>query len=287
MKIGKAIITAAAPDQQDLPVQNLVDRDGVRKSVLSIQVEEMVRAGVDEIGVVICPGSEAAYREAAGELAERVSFIVQETPRGYGHAVHCAKDFLAGEAFLHQVGDHIFLPHPGRVHSAEQVAAIARENDCAVSGVQPTREHLLPYFGTVGGQRVKGTQDLYLIERVEEKPTPTEAEQTLMVPGLRAGHYLCFVGTHVLTPLAMEILDRHVRESGESRNIQLSPVLNELAQREKYLAVETQGRRYPLDTRYGLLNTQLALALSGVDRDEVLTNLTELLAVRERGNGGA
>jgi len=32
------------------------------------------------------------------------------------------------------------------------------------------------------------------------KPTPTLAETELPVAGLRAGHYLCFFGMHVLTP---------------------------------------------------------------------------------------
>jgi UTP--glucose-1-phosphate uridylyltransferase len=277
--LRKAVITAAARNQRDLALQSLVDRDGTRKSVLSILVEEMVRAGVEEVCVVVCPGDETAYRDAAGEHAVRVHFVAQDTPRGYGHAIHCAKDFVGGEPFLHQVGDHIFLPTPNVLHCAEHLVKIAVENDCAVSGVQPTRESLLPYFGTIGGQRVKGTQDQYTVETVVEKPTPTEAEQTLMVPGLRAGHYLCFVGTHVLTPLVMELLDRHVQENNGTTSIQLSPVLDELADREKYLAVEAKGKRYPLDTRYGLLTTQLALALSGVDREEVLTELVTLLAI--------
>lgn len=277
MKIRKAVITAAARNQRDLPVQSLVDRDGVRKSVLSILVEEMIRAGVEEVAVITCPGDEDAYRKAAGEHADRVRFIPQNEPCGYGHAVHCAKEFIGGEPFVHQVGDHIFIPTPDTPHCAEHLVAAAVENDCAVSGVQPTRENLLPYFGTIGGQRVKGTPDAYAIERVVEKPTPTEAEQSLLIPGLRAGHYLCFVGTHVLTPLAMELLDKYVHESNGSQSIQLSPVLDALADREKYLAVETKGRRYPVDTRYGLLTTQLALALTGVDREQVLTELVSLL----------
>ena len=52
----------------------------------------------------------------------------------------------------------------------------------------------------------------------------------------------------------------------------LSPVLAELAQHERYLALETHGRRYAVDVRYGLLTAQLALALSGQDRDEVLVD---------------
>ena len=46
-----------------------------------------------------------------------------------------------------------------------------------------------------------------------EKPTPTAAEQELMVPGLKLGHYLCFFGMHVLTPGVMDLLEEGDRES--------------------------------------------------------------------------
>jgi UTP--glucose-1-phosphate uridylyltransferase len=104
---------------------------------------------------------------------------------------------------------------------------------------------------------------------VIEKPTPTEAEQRLMVPGLRAGHYLCFFGMHVLTPTVMDFL---------GPRFTLSAALAELARREQYLALERANRRYDIGVRYGLLTAQLALALSGRDRDQVLSQLVELLA---------
>ena len=83
-----------------------------------------------------------------------------------------------------------------------------------VSAVQASRETLLPYYGAVGGRRLAGRQDLYLVEDVMEKPTPTEAEQHLLVPGLRAGHYLCFFGIHVLTPAVMAVLAELVGQDG-------------------------------------------------------------------------
>lgn len=280
MKITKAVITAAARNQRTLPLQTLVDRDGDQKPLLNIIVEEAIGAGVEDICVVVAPGDEDAYRQAAGGHAGRLSFIAQNEPRGYGHAVSCAREFVGEESFLHMIGDHVYIS--GNTKScAEQIIEVARRESCAVSGVQPTRENLLPYFGAVGGQRLKGKSGLYQIERVVEKPTPTEAEQTLMIAGLRSGHYLCFFGMHVLTPTAMEILDTHVAAHRGDANIQLSPVLDQLAKRERYLALETRGRRYPVDVRYGLLTAQLALALSGRDRDEVLTGLCELLAQRE------
>ncbi|HEY6229054.1 MAG TPA: UTP--glucose-1-phosphate uridylyltransferase, partial [Verrucomicrobiae bacterium] len=55
---------------------------------------------------------------------------------------------------------------------------------------------------------------------------------------------------------------------------------NALAQRERYLAYELPGRRYNLGVKFGLLNAQLALSLSGNDREEVLAQLVEALAAR-------
>jgi UTP--glucose-1-phosphate uridylyltransferase len=113
-----------------------------------------------------------------------------------------------------------------------------------------------------------------------EKPTPTQAEQRLMVPGIRAGYYLCFFGMHVLTPTVMELLGRDARGS-------LSGALAELARHEQYLALEDEGRRYDLGARYGLLVAQMALALSGRERAQVLSQMVELLADHEIAAGSA
>jgi UTP--glucose-1-phosphate uridylyltransferase len=282
MKITKAVITAAGRKQRSLPLQTLIDRDGAQKSVLRIIVEETLAAGVDDICVVVCPGDEAAYGDAAGDVAARLTFVPQEEPLGYGHAIYCAREFVAGQAFLHLVGDHLWVGRGGR-GCAEQLVEVAQAESCAVSAVQASRESLLPYFGTVGGRRVPGRQDLYLVEDVIEKPTPTEAEQRLLVAGLRAGHYLCFFGMHVLTPAVMEILERLAQRQADDRltGLHLSFALAELARRERYLALERPWWRYDVGVKYGLLTAQLALALSGKDRDLVLSQLLELLALRE------
>jgi UTP--glucose-1-phosphate uridylyltransferase len=55
-----------------------------------------------------------------------------------------------------------------------------------------------------------------------------------------------------------------------------------LSETEQYLAFEVQGRRYDIGVKYGLLTAQLALALDGQDRDEVLSGLVELLAAKAK-----
>lgn len=276
MEIKKAVITAAGRTQRTLPLQTLVDADGAPKAALQIIVEEALGAGVEELAVVVAPGDESAYAKAAGPHAKRLRFLTQAEPRGYGHAVACAGEFVAGQAFLLLVGDHLYLS-TAAARCAAQLVRVAGEARCAVSAVQPTHESKLPYYGAVGGRRVATHGGLYEVTDVLEKPTPTEAEQRLLVPGLRAGHYLCFFGMHVLTPRVMEILSTTLERPGP---LSLSAALAELPRHERYLAFEAAGRRYDVGAKYGLLTAQLALALAGRDRDEILTGLVELLAQR-------
>jgi len=282
MKLKRAVITAAGKLQRNLPLQTLIDRDGVQKSALRIVLEEALSAGIQDIAVVVQPGDQAAYAQAAGEHARRVQFVEQTEPRGYGHAVYGARDFVGAEPFLHLVGDHLWLSTlPGKT-CAQQLVEVAESEDCAVSAVQATREALLPNFGAIGGRRVQGSPRLHVIDHVLEKPTPTEAEQVLNVPGLRAGFYLCFFGMHVFTPALMQLLSSTFEIGTEAAPApsNLAPALLGLAQRERYLAYEIQGQRHDIGVKYGLFAAQFALALAGQDRAEVLTQVTELLTAR-------
>lgn len=278
MRITRALITAASPVQQTLPLQRLVDRDGVSKTLLQIIVAEAVQAGIAEVVIIVAPQMADAYRQAISDVHADIRFVEQAQPRGYGHAILQAQSAMADAPFLHLVGDHIYIADDQR-SCAQQVLDLASAESCAVSAVQSSREHLLPYYGVVGGRPLPGRAQIYTIDRVLEKPTPTEAEQQLLVPGLRAGHYLCQFGMHVLTPSVFEILAKQFADHPH-QTLQLSPALNQLAQQERYLALAHIGRRYDTGAKYGLLTAQLALGLHGNERDEVMATLVELLMHR-------
>ena len=284
MRIRKAVITAAGPRQRTLPLQTLIARDGAERPVLSILLDEVLRGRIEEVGVVVAPGDAPAYTHAAGEHAGRLRFIEQADARGYAHAIWLARDFTASEPFLHLVGDHLYIARDESKSCSQALVELAETEQCAVSAVQPTRENELPHYGSAAGPPVAGRRGLFRIETVLEKPTPTEAEQRLAVPGLRAGHYLCFFGMHVLTPTVMELIGELLH--GGAKGVTLSAALAALPRRERYLAVEMDDRRYDLGIRYGLLTAQLALALAGRDRNEVLAKLVELLAMREADSVG-
>ncbi|MDZ4848149.1 MAG: sugar phosphate nucleotidyltransferase [Pirellulaceae bacterium] len=277
MKIQKALITAAGPGQNSLPLQRLVDRDGVEKSALEMIIEEVDASGIESIAIVICPGDEEPYRKAAGKYVDRITFVTQPVAKGYGDAILQTRDFVGNDSVLHLVGDHLYLSSISK-RCSQQLIEVAESENCPVSAVQATRESMLPYFGTVAANRVPRHDTLYEVKRVVEKPTPTQAEQDLTVAGLRSGTYLCYFGMHVLTPSVFKVMTSIA--SRANRPFSLSEAMNEVASRERYLACQIQGTRYNIGVKYGLLNTQLALSLSGVDRDHILSELVEQLAVQ-------
>jgi len=277
MVIQKAVITAAAPNQRKLPLQTLIDKEGNEKSFLELLTEEVKAAGINDLCIITQPGDEGAYGQAIGDHAHNVSFLPQKEALGYGHALYTAREFTGKDPFLHLVGDHLYV-NRGSESSAKHLVDFANKHECAVSTVQPTREGLITNFGVVGGKRLQGVNDVYQVERVMEKPTPTEAEQKLLVPGLRAGNYLCFFGMHVLTPTVMDILGKELRSN---KRISLSVALNMLAQTEQYFALEKNDLRYDMGEKYGLLKAQLALALHGKDRDRILNELVEFFAMKD------
>jgi UTP--glucose-1-phosphate uridylyltransferase len=79
----------------------------------------------------------------------------------------------------------------------------------------------------------------------------------------------------------MELLAELDSSAGKEGKVQLSAALGKLAGKEKYLALQVRGRRYDMGGKYGLLFAQLALALDGRERDEVLAQMVEVLAARK------
>ncbi len=316
MQVRKALITAAGRGARLYPATStvqkamlpLIDRDGVAKPVIQIIAEEALASGIEEICILCAPGDEEQYlaqfgllRESLlaahqggswaeaqadriGDLLARLHFAVQEEPRGYGHAVYCGRHFVGSEPFMLLLGDHLYVPRENGTHCAELVMGLATQAKCAVSTVQSTREHLIGNYGTLAGVHVPDLPGVYQIERIVEKPSVSLAELELQTPGLRVGHYLCLLGMHVLTPEILEVLGESIESDGGSEGeYQLTPALHELAQRQKCLALEVDGRWCDIGQRYGLLRTQIALGMAGADHTEVLGAIADLLTEARLG----
>lgn len=314
--VRKAVITAAgrgvrvapAADPVQKAMLPFVDRDGLSKPAIQIIAEEALDSGIEEVLIVCAPGDEERYCRLFAQMREnletafegvvwaereverlenlmrRLSFAVQEESLGYGHAVLCARAFTGNEPFLAMLGDHLYVSSDARRRCARQLIELAESQHTAVSAVQATHEALLARFGTVAGQRVQDLPGTYKVERVREKPSVSVAELELQTPGLRAGHYLCFFGMHVLTGSIFPLIEEDLAAS-QGQPVTLSPALGALARRERCLALELAGRRHDIGSRFGILEAQLALALAGDDRAEALAVVVDVMAQSGLGAG--
>ena len=164
-----------------------------------------------------------------------------------------------------------------------QLIDLYRRMDSPISAVQPTHESQITSFGVVAGEPVGQESGIYKVREVREKPTPTEAELHMRVPGNRAGYYLGFFGIHVLNQEVFAQLER-IKEA--NKPLGLSPALDELARKGYLHAALLEGNRFDLEAEYGLLQAQLAMALSGPNREMVLAHLVRILAETGSAHSG-
>lgn len=309
MKVRRAVITAAGRGTRQYPATSivqkellpLVDRDGLTKPVIQIICEEAMGAGVEEICIVVSPGDEKQFRtyfqglsedakrafagkewalresEKLARMAEAIKFVVQEKPEGYGHAVYQARGFVGDEPFLLLLGDHIYIPH-GHDSCAKQLIDAFRLSQAeALTAVKATPEEMLHLFGALRGAPL--SENLYQVEAIKEKPSADFARDNLKTPGVAPGYYLCHFGMHVFPPVIFECLEKQIRDNlREKGEIQLTSA-QEMMRRHlpKYYCYDVQGERYDTGIPFGLMETQIALALASVHRQEIVESLARLL----------
>ncbi len=79
------------------------------KPVLFYALEDLVEAGVPEIGIVISPETGEQVKQETGDgskFGARFTYIMQPQPLGIAHGIKIAQDFLGGEPFILFLGDN-------------------------------------------------------------------------------------------------------------------------------------------------------------------------------------
>ncbi len=313
-RVRKAVITAAGRGSRQYPASSavqkemfpMVDRDGLTKPVIQIIGEEAIESGIEEICIITQPGEEKHYREyfrrlnddeaknfrgkdwailaseKLGAFGERIHFAEQHSPEGFGHAVYQAKKFVGDEPFLLMLGDHVYISDT-KDRCARQIIAVYEQYMLdAVTSVQPTLERHLHLFGTIRGKPIDANRGIYKAELIIEKPPIEVAREQLATPGLPAGNYLSHFGMHVFSPRIFDSLEHVIKNNLRAKGeIQLTAAQEHMRRHtEKYWACITQGQRYDTGIPYGLMESQLALALNGIHRTEICEAIARILAMQ-------
>lgn len=275
-KVRKAIIPAAGFGTRLFPATKaikkelfpVVDRDGIAKPAVLLIVEEALKAEIDEVIIIVqehdlegfqsffnlqitienynkLPRHFQEYGQRILEIGRQVSFAVQETQEGFGHAVYCAREAVGNEPFLLMLGDHLYRSK-GEQSCARQLVEAYNKHGISVVGLRRTPEDKIANFGTVTGVWIEDNH-LMNVTEFAEKPTVGYARNNLRMPGLPKGEYLTVFGQYIIKPQIFDYLEEHivnnVRERGE---FQLTSALDRLRQEDGFLGLIMDGQRYDI-----------------------------------------
>ena len=170
-----------------------MDVDGYAKPTLQLIVEELLRSGLEEVCIVANRDNVEPIRrhfrglsdreragqfagkawaeplsDALADMAARLSFVVQETQEGYGHAVYQTREWVGSEPFLLSLGDHVYFSDTD-VPCARQVTTAYETHGTAITSVMLAPEADLYRYGTLGAVPLPGTQPSFTRSRLWSK----------------------------------------------------------------------------------------------------------------------
>ncbi|MES2154612.1 MAG: UTP--glucose-1-phosphate uridylyltransferase [bacterium] len=257
----------------------------VDKPVIQYVVEEAVESGCDEILIVTGPGARAiqdhfgrtveverqigrnpevgtALRLTGGSQIVNIHYVQQDAPRGLGHAVLCARNFVGNEPFAVLLADDIVR---GPVPATKQLMDVHDQTGLsAVGGVRVSGADISRYG--VFGLNEEFRPGVYRVRTLEEKPAAAKAPSDLAV-----------VGRYVLTPRIFSILA--AAAPGLGGEIQLTEALANLAIDEGMSAVLVSGQRLDAGDTWGWLKANMEVAW---DTPDLQRHLSSFISSRER-----
>lgn len=173
----------------------------------------------------------------------RIHYIRQHVPLGLGHAVLCAKSFIANEPFAVLLGDDIVK---AEVPALRQIMDIAEETNSSVLGIQEVAQSEVSKYGIV--DPMEFIEKVFRVKDLVEKPCVEEAPSRLAI-----------LGRYVLTPSIFNYLENQT--PGAGGEIQLTDAIRAQSQDEAVYAGVFEGKRYDAGDRLGYLMATVEYAL--------------------------
>ncbi|XRG77817.1 UTP--glucose-1-phosphate uridylyltransferase GalU [Rossellomorea sp. GAMAL-10_SWC] len=286
-KVRKAIIPAAGLGTRFLPATKAMPKEMlpiVDKPTIQYIVEEAIESGIEDIIIVTGKGKRAiedhfdySY-ELEQNLLEKekyalleqvkapsnidIHYIRQKEPKGLGHAVWCARNFIGNEPFAVLLGDDIV---EAKTPGLKQLMDQYDNTYSSVIGVQTVPEEETHRYGIVEPIMQEGRR--YEVKNFVEKPAPGTAPSNLAI-----------MGRYVFTPeIFMFLEEQNIGAGGE---IQLTDAIQKLNSIQRVFAYDFEGKRHDVGEKLGFIKTTIDFALKHDDlRDDLLKYLHDMLTV--------
>jgi UTP--glucose-1-phosphate uridylyltransferase len=287
-RVRKAIIPAAGLGTRFLPATKAMPKEMlpiIDKPTIQYIVEEAVASGIEDIIIVTGKGKRAIedHFDIAHELEQNllekgkldilekvryatnladIHYIRQKEPKGLGHAVWCARNFIGDEPFAVLLGDDIVQ---SETPCLKQLINIYEETHSSVIGVQSVPDDETHRYGIVEPLDQVGRR--YQVNNFIEKPKAGTAPSNLAI-----------LGRYILTPEIFMFLEQ--QEAGAGGEIQLTDAIQKLNQIQRVFAYDFEGKRYDVGEKSGFVKTTIEFALQEPTlRKEILAFMEEKIKV--------
>jgi UTP--glucose-1-phosphate uridylyltransferase len=284
-KVRKAIIPAAGLGTRFLPATKAMPKEMlpiVDKPTIQYIVEEAIASGIEDIIIVTGKGKRAiedhfdnAYelehilmKQGKLDLLEKVKepskvdihYIRQKEPKGLGHAVWCARNFIGDEPFAVLLGDDIVQ---AETPCLKQLIDQYEQTFSSVIGVKQVPDNETHRYGIIDPLEQHGRR--YQVRQFVEKPAPGTAPSNLAI-----------MGRYILTPEIFLFLEK--QEAGAGGEIQLTDAIQKLNEIQRVFAYEFEGKRYDVGEKIGFIKTTIEFALQHDElRDDLIQFMEKIL----------
>jgi UTP--glucose-1-phosphate uridylyltransferase len=280
-KVRKAIIPAAGLGTRFLPATKAMPKEMlpiVDKPTIQYIVEEAIASGIEDIIIVTGKGKRAIEdhfdnafeleqllkQKGKFDLLEKVKepskvdihYIRQKEPKGLGHAVWCARNFIGDEPFAVLLGDDIVQ---AETPCLKQLIDQYEQTFSSVIGVKQVPDNETHRYGIIDPLEQHGRR--YQVRQFVEKPAPGTAPSNLAI-----------MGRYILTPEIFLFLEK--QEAGAGGEIQLTDAIQKLNEIQRVFAYEFEGKRYDVGEKIGFIKTTIEFALQ---HDELREDLIQFM----------
>lgn len=267
--VRKAVIPVAGLGTRFLPVTKAVPKELLpigTKPILQFVIEEAADSGITDIILVNArqkvlikqyfdrdtPYDHSLAKAKKGHLlnehrrlTDRVTItsVMQDEPRGLGHAIRCAKEAVGEEPFIVILPDVLI---ESSIPCCKQLIDAYREVGCSVNATEHTPREQIHLYGIYDIAKTKGRY--HWARAVVEKPTAEKAPSDFSV-----------VGRYLFTPEVFTILEE--TPPGKGGEIQLADAMDTLAKRGRIVAYEYEGLQFDTGDNLGFIKANIFYGL--------------------------
>jgi UTP--glucose-1-phosphate uridylyltransferase len=283
MKVSKAIIPAAGLGTRFLPATKAQPKEMlplIDKPTIQYIVEEAVASGIKDILIITGRGKRAIedhfdksyeledtlYKKNKFDMLQKIQtisglanihYIRQSEPKGLGHAISCASQFIGNEPFAVLLGDDIVKSDKPCL---KQLIDVYDKYEASVIGVQQVPYEDVSKYGIIDPVKNGAlSSNMFWTSSLVEKP-----------PADKAPSNYAIMGRYILTPQIFQILSDIPQ--GQGGEIQLTDAIKVLNESEPVIAYEFEGTRYDIGNKLGFIKATLDFALDRPDLSREVRN---------------